>query len=135
MSDNRDMPQMTSAIDMEKYHKRKAFEAEADDYIKSLGVIELAIRNRSLSEYMEHWESRATKAEREIAALKSEMHALRAAAQFACILPTDELHTVPKDIGDAMRSWWDNIDKSYDPSQADVENMMRRIFQIGGGEG
>jgi len=47
--------------------------------LQSCGVIELAVltENRSLSEYMEHWENRAIKAERELAAKDAELSDLR----------------------------------------------------------
>jgi hypothetical protein len=37
---------------------------------RTWGIIEIAVRNPNVSEYMNHWEGRATKAEAEIAALQ-----------------------------------------------------------------
>jgi hypothetical protein len=47
--------------------------------MKTAGVIEVAVRNQSVSEYMKHWEGRATKAESRIEALDAENARLRAA--------------------------------------------------------
>jgi hypothetical protein len=35
-------------------------------FLKSCGIIELAIRNPNVASYMEHWEGRAEKAEQEL---------------------------------------------------------------------
>ena len=43
------------------------------------GVIEVAIRNPSVSEYMRHWEGRATKAEAEVERLRAELERRTAA--------------------------------------------------------
>jgi hypothetical protein len=37
---------------------------------KTWGVVEIAVRNPNVAEYMKHWEERATKAEAEVASLK-----------------------------------------------------------------
>lgn len=50
------------------------------------GIIEVAVRNRSVADYMEHWEGRALKAEATITALEAENKRLREALeQFAAI--------------------------------------------------
>ena len=36
-------------------------------FLKSCGIIEIAVRNSSVSEYMRHWEGRAEKAEGDLA--------------------------------------------------------------------
>ena len=41
------------------------------------GIIEVAVRNRSVADYMEHWEGRALKAEATISALEAENKRLR----------------------------------------------------------
>jgi hypothetical protein len=45
-----------------------------NDMLTKGGIIEVAIRNRSVAEYMEHWESRALKAEAQLQ--EREMEAL-----------------------------------------------------------
>jgi hypothetical protein len=42
------------------------------DYMTNAGVIECAVRNKAVSEYMDHWEGRTLKAESELAALKGQ---------------------------------------------------------------
>lgn len=37
------------------------------------GIVEIAVRNHSVAEYMEHWEGRATKAESELASLREQV--------------------------------------------------------------
>lgn len=46
---------------------------------RTWGIIEVAVRNPSVSEYMEHWEGRATKAEAEIASLQERIRELEGA--------------------------------------------------------
>lgn len=47
---------------------------EAELYLmKTAGIIEVAVRNPSVSEYMAHWEGRAEKAEAENAALEAKL--------------------------------------------------------------
>ena len=47
--------------------QKKLAEVEAElDLMKTAGIIELAIRNPSVSEYMHHWERRAEAAEARI---------------------------------------------------------------------
>ena len=41
------------------------------DMLTTGGIIEVAVRNPSVSEYMEHWEGRALKAEASLAAIKT----------------------------------------------------------------
>ena len=42
------------------------------DLMKTAGIIEVAVRNPSVSEYMKHWEDRAEKAEAQIAEARAE---------------------------------------------------------------
>ena len=42
----------------------------------SWGILEVAVRNQSVSHYVNHWEGRATKAESEVAALKARVAGL-----------------------------------------------------------
>ena len=44
------------------------------DALTNCGVIECAVRNPSVAEYMRHWEGRATKAEAEIERLRRALH-------------------------------------------------------------
>lgn len=46
-------------------------------FLKSCGIIELAIRNPSVADYMAHWERRAETAEDAVARLSSEIEELR----------------------------------------------------------
>ena len=56
-------------------------EAELDHF-KSSGIIEVAVRNPNVSEYMKHWEGRAEKAEAERDQLRE---AVDAALRVACL--------------------------------------------------
>ena len=57
------------------------------------GIIEIAVRNPNVSSYMEHWESRALKAESEVARLQQEKEALR---MFAYHSSRCSINFVPK---------------------------------------
>lgn len=46
------------------------------EHFKSSGIVEIAVRNSRVAEYMSHWEGRATKAEAELAALRAERYSL-----------------------------------------------------------
>lgn len=46
------------------------------------GIIEIAVRNQSVSDYMEHWEGRALKAEAEVERLKALAPEHQAERQF-----------------------------------------------------
>ena len=47
---------------------RRIEELEAEiDMLKNAGIIEVAVRNPSVSEYMNHWEARAERAEAKLA--------------------------------------------------------------------
>ena len=55
-------------IDITMEQQKKADDAEAklaqiEEQWKTWGIVEIAVRNPSVSEYMSHWEGRATKAE------------------------------------------------------------------------
>ena len=56
---------------IDKYHHTRALEAELNQW-KTWGIIEIAVRNPSVANYMEHWEGRAIKAEQALAALEAE---------------------------------------------------------------
>ena len=60
-------------------HKERcaALEAELDHFKKS-GIIEVATRNPSVKDYMDHWESRAATAESALAAMTAERDELAA---------------------------------------------------------
>jgi len=81
---------MTSNLEIADLQKKLA-EVEAElDLMKTAGIIELAIRNPSVSEYMHHWERRAEAAEAKLAkvikkwsAAESEAYDLRAAIPCA----------------------------------------------------
>jgi hypothetical protein len=47
------------------------------DYLTNAGVIECAIRNKSVSDYMDHWEGRTLKAEAALATAEAERDTLR----------------------------------------------------------
>ena len=47
------------------------------DYLTNAGVIECAIRNKSVSDYMDHWEGRTLKAEAALATAEAKRDALR----------------------------------------------------------
>ena len=52
--------------------QKKLVEVEAElDLMKTAGIIEVAIRNPSVSEYMQHWERRAEAAEARIEELEA----------------------------------------------------------------
>ncbi len=54
--------------------KRKLVELEGElELMKTAGIIEVAVRNPSVKDYMEHWEERAEKAEAEVERLKDEL--------------------------------------------------------------
>jgi hypothetical protein len=44
---------------------------------ESWGIIEIAVRNQSVSDYMDHWEGRALKAEADVSRLQQENALLR----------------------------------------------------------
>jgi hypothetical protein len=46
-------------------------------FMKTCGVIEIAVRNPSVMEYMRHWEGRAEKAEAEAARYRDEVSRMR----------------------------------------------------------
>ena len=50
---------------------------ERDAEWRGWGIVEVAIRNPSVSDYMNHWEGRALKAEADLATLKAEVEELR----------------------------------------------------------
>lgn len=53
--------------------KREAERLQREvEYLTNAGVIECAVRNRSISEYMNHWEDRTLKAESQLTALRQE---------------------------------------------------------------
>jgi len=45
------------------------------DLMKTAGIIEVAVRNPNISDYIEHWEGRAEKAEAELALLRAKVEA------------------------------------------------------------
>jgi chromosome segregation ATPase len=47
------------------------------DHFKNSGIIEVAIRNASVAEYMRHWEGRTERAEKDIRSLESDYEDLR----------------------------------------------------------
>lgn len=54
------------------WHKGHAYVPEAElNMLTKSGIIEVAIRNPSVAEYMEHWEARAEKAEAQLEALRA----------------------------------------------------------------
>lgn len=62
------------------WQEQEAAELRAELHLmKTAGIIEVAVRNPSVSEYMDHWEGRATAAEAAIAALREENEELKAA--------------------------------------------------------
>jgi hypothetical protein len=46
-------------------------------FMKTCGVIEIAVRNPSVMDYMRHWEGRAEKAEAEAARYRDEVSRMR----------------------------------------------------------
>lgn len=59
--------------------KREAERLQREvEYLTNAGVIECAVRNRSVSEYMNHWEDRTLKAESQLTALRQERDEARA---------------------------------------------------------
>jgi len=67
--------------------ERDALRYELDHFANS-GIIEVAVRNASVSEYMHHWEGRAEKAEAEIARLREGLEAI---AQSVTPFPRHEM--------------------------------------------
>jgi hypothetical protein len=55
--------------------------ARENDTLTHGGIIEVAVRNQSVSDYMTHWEGRALKAEAEVVSLARERDEARQAAQ------------------------------------------------------
>ena len=41
-----------------------------------LGIVEIAVRNQSVADYMNHWESRATKAENQVQILRDALESV-----------------------------------------------------------
>jgi hypothetical protein len=62
---------------IDKYFRIIAAEKELNQW-HHWGVIEVAVRNPGVREYMEHWEGRATTAESQLAELEADNRALRA---------------------------------------------------------
>jgi hypothetical protein len=56
--------------------KRAKVEAELD-LMKTAGIIEVAVRNPSVADYMQHWEARAEAAEATVATLTAQVEAMR----------------------------------------------------------
>ena len=60
------------------WHQGHAYVPQAElDMLTKAGIIEVAIRNPSVAEYMRHWEGRAEQAEARVTALQSQLEAER----------------------------------------------------------
>jgi hypothetical protein len=82
-------------MDITMEQQKKADDAEAklaqiEEQWKTWGVVEIAVRNPSVSEYMNHWEGRATKAEAENEDLKGIISGLQDVAAGR-IKPLEEI--------------------------------------------
>ena len=70
---------------LERYNavliERDQLRAELDHF-KNSGIVEVAIRNASVSEYMRHWEGRTEKAEAELARVRGALTAVVDAAML-----------------------------------------------------
>lgn len=64
--------------DQPLYDKIYRLTAELEHFTKS-GIVEIAVRNQSVADYMQHWEGRAEKAEATLAERDAEIARLREA--------------------------------------------------------
>jgi hypothetical protein len=68
---------VTELLGLSGDDKKRIAELEAEIHNwKTWGVIEVAIRNPSVSEWMKHWEGRCLKAEQEVARLSAHIQAI-----------------------------------------------------------
>ncbi len=73
-----EVAQMWAALNLIAYADEVVDTLRAELHImKTAGIIEVAVRNPSVSEYMAHWEGRSEKAEARVVELRAEVVRLR----------------------------------------------------------
>lgn len=105
-------------------------EREVADF-RSWGIIEVAIRNPNVAEYMEHWEGRTLKAEAEIARLSSELSACREQVE-SLTRERDEAQSLAdwhmRANNEHMNAVWAVLGR--EPHREGGENLIGRITEL-----